>query len=135
MNYKILLKCIIILGILSFTSVIAQNSNLHYAVFDKKHLINDEINPDSLNIKSLSKADSTTIRENINVGRIIGFATIGFLSGSFFGASTDEVGFFQGVPVFHLRPALIGAGIGIVASFIIPDKPKKKRFEKRRRED
>lgn len=132
--------CILCLVFLTFGS--AQNydgpdesrlgkysQNLPRTAFDKDYLIDSRTNPDSLKTQSKSNADSLKKGPHIKVGKIIGLATIGFLSGLFFGASTEEVGFFQGVPVFHLKPALIGAGIGVVASFLLPDKPKKPKKE------
>ena len=119
-------ECLIALSVFIFSSAFAQKydaadpDRIVRGSFDKNYLITSRTPPDSSNVES----QSTGIKKKLKVGRIIGFATIGFLSGLFLGASTDQAGFFQG-PVFHLEPALIGAGIGIIASFILPDKKKK----------
>lgn len=83
---------------------------------------------DSISQYDTTKTDSEQQKKSINMGRIAGFATIGFLSGLFFGATMEQTGDFSG-PGFHLEPALIGAGIGVAAAFIIPENWGKKKKE------
>jgi predicted lipid-binding transport protein (Tim44 family) len=124
-------ECLIALVLSTFSSAFAQKYNaadpdpVVHASFDKNYLISSRTTPDWSNVKSQLKADSTNNKRKIKIGKIVGFATMGFLSGLFFGASTDQAGFFQGMPVFHLKPALIGAAIGVIASFVLPDKKKR----------
>ena len=82
-------------------------------------------NIDSLKSFSISKPDSNSSKGKVKVEKIVALATIGFFSGLFMGATTEQFGYFQG-PVFRLKPALIGAGIGVVISFIVPGKSKSK---------
>ena len=90
---------------------------------------NSLANLDSINSPSSLKPGTNPSEKKVKIGKIVAFATIGFFSGLFIGATTEQFGYFQG-PVFRLQPALIGAGIGIAISFIVPDNKENKQKNK-----
>jgi len=77
-----------------------------------------------------TEPDSLSSKRSIKPGYVIGFAAIGFLAGLFFGAETAQGEEISGA-AFHIKPAIIGAaigvGLGVAVSLLKPEKVKKKR--------
>ncbi len=94
--------------------------------FDKSRPGKTEADISPLRTFSLSASANDSSGGKIRPGRIAMFVAIGSISGFFFGAATGKAGGFN-IIVFHLKPALIGAGIGAVLSFLVPDNNRKKK--------
>lgn len=94
--------------------------------FDKSRPERTEADISPLRTFSLSASANDSSGGKIRPGRIAMFVAIGSISGFFFGVATGKAGGFN-IIVFHLKPALIGAGIGAVLSFLVPDNNRKKK--------
>ncbi|NIT56752.1 MAG: hypothetical protein GWN00_11115, partial [Aliifodinibius sp.] len=76
--------------------MLANHYSYPYKLFKKGYLVQTPDTLDSLELPVLSKSKPDSANSHIKIGKTIGFAAMGFMSGLFFGATIVNFGMFQG---------------------------------------